>query len=663
LTLIEIVVTFTLVVLLVALSLNSLKQGSSKTSTLALAAALTDEFRAARQLAISNGHPVAIGIPRAGSDVANSIYRLEGWNVPRVTWSKGFGGDYPELGFAAAQWSNPGFSTTVVEPPLAKASGFDLDVWAAAHLSDSLICFTPDGGVTTNSLPALDGRYTVVVAQNPQVSGNTITAGSEATAIYISPGGAAEYSKGTPGQTLAAGSGSNPAALKARDNLEGGGTIRISKITIAPASESASADAFCTPGQQVTFELYAYDPEGRELFCQWKQSSSTPRLGTFTVPPSQTGPLRSEVERMEYVPVAPAGVDWSSTTAPVGGCFRARWTWTVPLGSQPGDVYEVEADVQDATGTATIENPPSKFTFPAPPAGRLLVEMFNPFLGRWELVRMNPDGSGRSCLTPPGVEESMPSVDGSGTKLAFLQGPIGNINDRYVKVRSLTGGGEFVIAGPGRYTSVSISPNGRWISYRLDDPDTAGAGTVHFRELGGSTNFSFPQSWSGTVLDVEKCRTGWTADGLYALWGNGTEIRRTELAVQDNQSFYTDGGTESLFAPTCFIPPGGGPERVVFTVGNFNPYLAQITLAGPHVENKVDLAGPGSNSGSGTFNDGLPSVSSDGSQLIIPREELSSPDTRSALIAVWDNGIGDFVSNPATPIIIQQNIRSAVWLP
>jgi len=680
-TFIEMMVTLGLVVLMLGISLFAMKRGDSKVSTVGLAAAVADEMRAARMLAISSGHPVALGIPtnNGSTPVANSLYRLEGWNVPRVTWSVGYGGDYPDLGFAACRWSPASgtFTNGAAAPLLSKVTGFDLNSWAPTdNQSDSLFCFTPDGGLITNNLPALDGRYTIVIAKNPSISGTTITAGEEAAVVYVSPGGAVDYSKGTPGATLSGGAQAPRAPVQERDDPPTGtASIQMSEITVRPNANDPSGtnDAYCIPGQQITFELYAYDPEGRDLFCQWEQdtSESGGREGNFTVPRSTSGPLVSETERMEWVNNPPQGLNWlGSEGAPNGGCFRARWTWTVPVTSVFGDTYLVQADVKDAKGDAQIENRPPPMRLPGAPTGRLLVEIL--VNGRWQMLRMNPDGSGQQLLTPQGVEEIMPSASHDGTKVAFIQGPPGQQNQRYIKVRSLTGGGEFVVDGPGYYTSVSLSPDGGWISYR----DNA-SGQLIFRRLGDPlppVAFTRAQAWGGSVVAEPKSRTGWSADGNYAVWGNDSSLIATNLNTESDNPFFSYtvnslGNPERMFAPTCFTPPTGGGERVVFTIGNINPVLGHIgfnptgSSSGSFNDGTialVDLNGGGGGAGSGSFDDGLPNVSVDGGSLVLPRFDRST-NTQSALVAPWTGST--FVSNPSNPQSINQNIRSAVWLP
>lgn len=699
--LVELMVVLSLGAMLLGVGLYSLRPGASKTSTLALATALADEFRAARQLAIARGFPVAVGLPTDnGAGAADSIYRLEGWNVPRVTWSTGYSGDYPRLGFAAAKWTGgTSFQTEPTMPPLSKFGAFGLATWIPPdYEKDSILCFTPDGGVVSNGLPCTNNRFTVVVAQEPGVDASrTITSGSEPCLIYVSVTGAVEVSKGLPGVTLPPGQSTVRVPSKGpQPKLTGSAQICISKIYVRPKPEEAtSADAFCTPGEQVTFEIWAYDPKGRELFAQWNQSGPSGKKGNFGFPRSKVGPLTKEVDRMEYVENPPTNLDWGGTTPPAGGCFRARWSWTVPQDSEAGDIYSVEADIQDATGSVNIENP--KYTFEIPKSGRFIAEVEE--AGRRFLVRMNRNGGGRVVLTPPGLQEALPSVDRTGTKLAFLQSSSGGVNNRYVKVRSLAGGGEVKIAGPGRYTSVSISPDGGWIGYRLDDESVEGMGELFIQRLvAGAPACSMTQYWR-QADPVERDRVGWDPESKYVLFADGPNpgggepataggrIRMAELPASGNLSpsdfevLYTYTNGEMVYAPSVFDPtPGGsGGKRLIFTVSTGNPVITHVpfrpdapagerygnsvgTEPNPSPSKKIDLNGSGGGTASGEFDDDFACVSPEGKKIVLPRLHRASGD-RYAIVGTWKDDQNNFVSTTADKNIIDEDIRSIVWIP
>lgn len=731
LSLVELMVVVGLAVMLMALSLSNLKPAAEKGSTLGLATAIADEFRSARQLAISRGCAIAVGLSRQGSETTDSLYRLEGWNRPRVTWSIGYGGDYPSLRFAAAGWAGAAFATNVAPPPLTKLTPFNLAEWIPADFrDDAIFCFTPDGGLVTNGLPSLDGRYTVVVANSPTVENQTIKAGLEPCVIYLSPGGAVEISKQLPGASPLPTVGTSATAVaRKREQFADGAIAKIylSAIKVRPDPPlDSDKDALCTPGKEVTFELYAYDPEGRQLFTQWKQTGPHDEVGNFGFPFNPEGPLKHEVERMEFIAQPPNDIDWNGADIPTAGCFRARWTWTVPITSSPGDEYQVEADVQDATGTAQIQNPITPVPFEVAPRGRLLAEIRNDDLNRWEIVRMDRHGGGRQVLTPPGLEESMPSVDGSGTRMAFLQSLPGHVDQRYVKIRSLTGGGERAITDAGRYTSVSISPNGAWVAYRLDGTDP-GKGQLFIQKLDpGSHVESITQNWRsipGAPKDLEPDRVGWSSDGQYVVWADGGEERvptadggeipddptsplnppppddfqDTSLyggtiwcgdlnissgQVENHRRLYTNSNKCQLYAPTIGNPPGSTGRLLMFVNSTNNPVICTIPFR-PDVNDdygnargdrpqhipsrKIDLNLYGDNSddpyGSGDYDDGLPNISSDGLYVVFPRYHRATK-TRSITIAKWSDATGRYQAEPKFGTnSVKEEIRSVVWIP
>jgi type II secretory pathway pseudopilin PulG len=706
LTLIETVFTLTLVAILATISLRALAPAKQKLPTRGLAMAVAEEFESARQLAISGGHPVALGIPTdgGGNPRASSIYRLEGWNKPIVTSSRGYSGDYPNVVFLAARWSGPAFSDGLAASPLSKFSIFDLDQWLPDEFqNDFIFCFTPDGGLITNNQPALNGRYTVVVADNPSVSGSApnqwaITGADTAITLLVSPSGGVDLVTGMPGgPTTSGGSGGNQSsAPQARTEFgAGGATVTITKVRVLPNPADTPPDqGICVPGQVVTLEVYAYDPAGRALFSKWTQTAvDTPGvLGQFSYPYSDVNSnLVGEVDKMEFVYDLPADLEWQGATPPTGvGAFRARWNWTVPISSQPGDRYTVQADVRDVKGEVYIENPPSE-TFTTPPNGRLLVERLGPD-GLWELVIMNPDGSGERVLSAPGVEECMPSLDRASSKMAFLQGTSPN---RFVKVRNLNGGPELILGGPGTFNSVSMSPDGGWVSYRNDTTSQ-----LITKRLDGSDTFTIAQNWSGSGHPIKKSRSGWSqnsqfmlyeADGLVHsmnLYGGGATTPLISGAFWNTTGTYD--GAESPYAPITFM--GASGERVVLSLGNNNPVLVNFPVTQANYESggidpgnlALDYVvaptgdklrvGYGGNGPAGSDVD-YPSISSDGQFLIFTRSPQTSgmdipvppneDEDGQQLVIVPRNGNPDnFIAGPGGPTVMSEpDVRRAVWIP
>lgn len=450
------------------------------------------------------------------------------------------------------------------------------------------------------------------------------------------------------------------------------------------------------PGQVVTLEVFAYDPQGRTLFSKWTQEAEDPSNppGQFSYPYSSTNAaLAGEVDKMEYVYKLPDNLEWVGGSAPPPGlgAFRARWNWTVPIDSEPGDRYRVQADVRDVKGEVYIQNPPQK-VFTTPPSGKLLVERRDPNTGLWQLVLMNPDGSGEKVLSPTGIEESMPSLDRSGTKLAVLQGSYPN---RFVKVRNLHGGPEEILGGPGPYTSVSMSPDGAWVSYRLQQSATDQK--LFTRKLDGSVTYQDDQIFSiGTGHSMKKSRTGWSQNSRYMLYEKDSRIYSRRLsdghttplltAVFQNTAYGGPAVSEIPYAPVSYRGQSG--ERVMLSLGSNNPVLVNFPVDPENYDSggivPGDLAdyatapegdklrvGYGFNGPSGADND-YPDISSDGRFLIWTRSPQTSGDGHGSSVEDVDDqrlwivpsNVDNFIMGPGGPTIMSEDdVRRAIWIP
>lgn len=710
--LIEIIFTCTLIALLAGISLVSMRPGKEKLPVRGLANAVADELQAARRLAIATGKPVAIGMPTdSGKNPrALSLYRLEGWNKPIITWVQSYKGDYPNLVFLPARWDGPTFSEGVEPPVWSKYFKFDLAQWLPTDLrleSDYIFCYTPDGQLVTQGLSALNGQVTVVVAKDPALDGSApqkmkVTGADEAITLLLSANGGVELATGLPGALASLGSsgGGNSAASTPRSTTTygaAGATVKLSKINTLPEPDPDSPsteDSFCVPGQVITLEVYAYDPEGRALFSKWTQEiikGKSQYQGQFTYPYSKTNSnLIGEVDRMEFVYEYPRdSKTWPDGAPPAkSGVFRARWNWTVPIQSEPGDLYSVQADVRDVKGEVTVKNPERK-TFPVAPVGRLLVEQF--LDGRWQIVTMNPNGSGVRKLTPPGLEECMPSLDRSGSKMAVLQGPPGKVGDRYVKVRGVNGGPETTLVGPGRFTSVSISPDGAWVSYR-DDANSK----VYAIRSDGTNRIENDQTLTGSGHVIRKTRSGWSQNSRFMIYEHDSIFYSLDLTSKVSHKLLTGimqnsvyDVTESVLAPISYQASTG--ERLLFVVGNNNPVFVNVPISednynGTTQINPGDLSdylysnsGPklqvnyGGNGGTGnedgTDND-YPNISTDGQSLVFTRSPQTSgvltpglaEDTEKQTVLIIERN-GDNFSSPTPTVMKAKDVRRAIWIP
>lgn len=708
LTLIEIVFGMVLVLILAYLALTSLSSAKEKVSTHGLATAVMEEFKAARQTAIKSGQPVAVGIPtdNGGQPCATSMYRIQGWNRPYINWSVGYRGDYPGLGFAAATWAGAPGPGTPALPATAKFFNFDavaLAEWLPDDTeNDYIFLYLPDGSLITNGLPSVNGEYTLVVADGPNFTGGApagvrIAGGDNPMVIYLSAAGGVDLATGCPGATL--GAGTTPVTSTPKGRTEpvppASQTIALSQLTVRPNPSGVPGEGICVPGQYVTLEILAYSPEGVALFANWNHStgSVTGEKGSFTHPDGQSPVLTGEADRMEFLPYHKLSAEqrdpsfWNGYPPGVGqGVFRAQWTWTVPIVSDEGDLYTVNVNVQNASANATILNPAPPVILNPAPKGRMIVERRDPVSGLWQLWRMNPDGSAAKLLSPKGISEVMASIDRSGTKMAFLQGNPGN---RYVKIRPVNGKKESFSRGPGNYTSVSLSPDGSWVSYR-DDTGGPTGGTLITERVDGSVVFTKPQGWYGGGYAVKKGRTGWSWDNRYMLYGseNAIGVPRIYSVDLSNPGTPADAGVpiigpvigpvahERLFCPTVYR--FGGQDHVIVSCSGRDAFLLDLplndyTTPGQHQGQyassgmtlypfRPEINGPGS-PGSTNLDDDYPAVSLDGTRLFVTRSPwgFGGEDTEDQDVLMIPRQGAKFIGPPQA--VVPGDVRRAIFLP
>lgn len=695
-----------LILVIMALSLTAMKPAAEKGSTLGLATALKEEFEATRQLAIKGGHPVALGIPARGELPANSIYRLSGWNTPHVNLSMSFGGDYPGLGFAACLWNGaPEVGASIAPPDSAKFLTFEapqLQAWLTGdpdhdYSNDYIFCYLPDGSLITNNLPTSDGHYPVVIAGNPTFAGVApssvqISTGNNPWTLLISPHGAVDLINGTPGGTLAAGSGTgDTSAPQARTQSEEQAKIYLSELNVRPLPDpSKPNESICTPGEVVTLEIFAHCPQGDELFANWTQipGDRTKLFGTFTNPNQVGSKLENEADRMEFIPAnripTKAGLKplWKAGENPPinTGIWRAQWSWTVPLQTLPGELFDVTVNVQNAQNDAKIMTSPlPRLKNDAPKPGSMIVE--RKVNGLWQLWRMNPNGSGEHLLSPEGVQEMMPSLDRFGKRMALIrQGP-GGIGDRHIIIRSIDGGLETVITNTaGRYTSVSMSPLGDWVAYRDDDADKL----LVTRTDKTNTITKSQEDTSGHGYAVNKLRSGWSQDGKYMLYEQGTAIHSLKLSNGKDIEFLgpydtmDNGNVPWLYAPTSYVH--GGKEYVILSHTTNKPFLLslEVTDYDTKLDSNFDAAtsnrrvrdlGPDEKDVTHGLSMSYADVSHDGKLTYTQGTSYTIGDTKpneeddDLKVYIMSNITSDGIFYGPPTVMQQENIRRAIFIP
>lgn len=728
--LVEIVLVMAIVALLALLSLLAINDNDSSGETNSVAGVISQELEATRQLAIRSGQPVALGIPtdNGGNNAACSLYRLKGWNTAYVVWSSSLVGEYPEVGFAACTWSGaPSVAGPLALPATAKYFNFgdtELQAWLPDDSkNDYVFCYLPDGSLITNGLPTVNGEYPIVVAKRGLFAGAApgnvrIESGNVPFTVYVSSTGGTRMVNGCAGASLAAGTGSGEVSATAdrTKNEESEPKVYISELNVRPNPSGVPGEGICVPGQVVTLEVYAHCREGLELFANWEQEPGTisDLDGSFTYPNQTGSALEFEADRMEYLSPdrIPTGVEaprWGDPAfepEPNTGIFRAQWTWTVPPTSQEGDLYFVTANVRDAEATAKIETPPRRIQMNPAPAGKLLVERFDPNTGLWQLWRMNPDGSGEQRVSPEGMNAMMPTVDRHGNWIAYIrETPIGTPgvpatrtgpNNRYVIVQALDGkGAEIQVDGPGPFTSASISPDGVWVSYRNNATDR-----LIVTRTNGTGRFEKDQVWGGSGYTVKKGRSGWSYDSDYIIYGHDDGAGNPILATANLRTpgpgtgpdhvlfsrFGSSGtGISRMFSPHSYKI--GGQHHVVMSCSGNDSYLFNFPVVGndytinqnswgtvwppPPAQRPAKDWGGGLQVGSLNIDEDYPYVSPEGAgplQLTYTTSPTSGGGTTDdanqevVILDQYNATTGTFFGAPPKKLAMP-NIRRAIFLP
>lgn len=656
-TLIEMLVVLVILVMGAAIGFRALSTAKSKSPTLAVTRALSRTLEEARQRAISEGKPVAIGFSTNGSSQSSHYYRLEGWNTPHVTKVWSLAGDFPTVRVMSGDWA--GISVSTATPTNTKSSRVNLAGWLpAANYGDLIFCFTPDGGCITNGLPRLNGDFILVASNGAVVNAGpsggpfnastvSIVQAGDPRTLLISPSGGIRELGGLPGAAagvVASGQTFTAPTTVARALTQPGTSeVEISTIVVSPNPEdTANTDeGVCIPGEYVSLEVYARDPEGRQLFAKWNQTAdagnSSPSLGLFTTPDGNSSVLANEVDRMEWVP------DYTGFTG-APGAFRARWVWTVPPNSQPDDRYLINVDVRDADAEATITNPPG-ITLVHAPSGNIVYEKL--VGGIWQIFRGNRSGTNDFPLSDPGLTETWVNVANDRRTLALLV-DVGGGNQQ-IEIRTLDGTiRRRITTHTGQYLGLSMSHTGNYLAwYENVDATTMNCHTMRV----DATNH---QQWPVTKYfnadhNPPKTRPTFDPSGDYVIYEDngtikshlisaapspGSDPELLPLAVQTT----ADLGPipQSVNAPYVYFWPSASPPqwRMIVSVGNHDPVISDIPFQnvtsgwGYNDFNDyspffIQVGGPGV-TGSGGFDDDFPRVSADGQRLLFTRSAAST---------------------------------------
>jgi prepilin-type N-terminal cleavage/methylation domain-containing protein len=518
---VELMVAVALTAIMLTISFSGLNKARTSGSSRGLATAVAAEFRLAREKAIAKGSPVAVVV---APGVTRSLFFLEGDTMPVVSRTVNYAGDYPHGAIAVATYPGPSFTDPMLIPG-SKSEEWKarLNAWLpGAYSGHKVFMFTPNGTVVTNSLPAAEGTYRVVVGTGMELSGGALNAAGEPQTVAISQSGAVE----TFGHLLGCSGGVN---------TQGGGSVAVAPPPSPPTGYTRVAPSIIrsrvTPpaeevdgkmvhvldkGEYLTLEIFATSGDGRPLYAGWKDNPLTKGgdpdfKGAFSVP-------GGELERMEFYP------EFETADLVIGepsdlrqDVWRSVWTWTPPAVAEAGDIYDLTVDVTDAQKKETASIADMKPVVICPP-GEIVFESNR--TGNWHLYTMWADGSRVVKLTSGAHNYRWASATADGKLIAFEK------NGNQVWVMNIDGTGQLKVANGRRPT---ISPTGDSIAYVLNGSDQ-----VVVKRLAGSGGTS-PQPSATTGLAGipagEGTRIAYSANGkwIYFTSPSKTTITAAQL--------------------------------------------------------------------------------------------------------------------------------------
>jgi type II secretory pathway pseudopilin PulG len=422
----------------------SFRKLKSRAGTQGLATIVVEEIRRARQEAVTHGRPVAFVIPKGPDSFSRSYYAVEGESCPHITRTNSFSQEFNGAGLFVGDWTSAASSAGLPAPRASKWTNFNVANWIASQsghsgiggANDFYFVFLPDGSVRTNSLPAFDNSYHVVVAGGVTTSGTTLSAASEPFTISISPIGGITVDGGIPkGSSVA----TPPALSNANVPLAPAqvsrplGTITPAvdpktgvdypTITPKPGPVTGALKAYVKVGEFLTFDMGTASDEGEELFGQYmitvKVGNTTPKPGAFSM--RGTNGTLVEVDSADpRVPqagsrnwVADGGrLEWNQTES----CWRSTWQWTPPPDAQPGDEFTLQPLVQNTpTGLPQPVGIPQVIR--VQPPGSVLFQTDRS--GAQDVYSMTLRGHNQKLLK---AGASQPTATLNGSRLAWVRG-------------------------------------------------------------------------------------------------------------------------------------------------------------------------------------------------------------------------------------------------
>lgn len=261
----EMLMAVSLLGLLVVASLGARTRRSGDETRLA-AEAVAAHLKAASARARASGQVVALAFP---PPCADGLVLLEGTSEAHLRRVLRFGREFPNVRWAAGQYAGPTWT----------ASSWPLSDWAGTWNQHAVYAFLPSGECVSNQRQT-SGGYRLVVANGLTISGRgEVQQAYGPYTLFLSGRGQVAVQAGLPEAAAGVVSATplgrpDPGALPAWQATENQ-PPRLARPAWRSDPPAVGGTLYVQPGQLLSLEVQAEDPDGDDLFCHWTCSSGT----------------------------------------------------------------------------------------------------------------------------------------------------------------------------------------------------------------------------------------------------------------------------------------------------------------------------------------------------------------------------------------------------
>ncbi len=429
-TLLEVIVTFLLVIVGLALIVPSGRTSQDSATTKTVAEDLVARMRLARQAAVTRSVPVAVVFPAdENTQQTEEAYFLEGEINPKVTERWRIPQTRTETVYYTGRWAGPEWRPAT--PLRSPSIRFDLDGWFAdiERPDANMIVFTPSGTVVSN-MQAADGRFRVLVAMGLSGADGSVSSANVPHTVWVSATGESGLEAGIHAADIPASHlrDSGPVAVMkegtTRENrppvvqIIAPGTRPGPKALPDNVNPKTNNGNVLNLDSVLTLEVRVRDPDGDAPYFRW-ETAEVGRLRADGTSFQRESDLALWGGRFSNA--GEMRMEWDPETNEWVG----RDTWSPAPGDTGGNRYRLVCKITDRRGgVATTGFPVDGNYLVTSKEPWILYKTWNP-QGRSEFWKMTLDGLEHSKVlgftyqgvhsgqwTPSGAEVIVGAPDG-----------------------------------------------------------------------------------------------------------------------------------------------------------------------------------------------------------------------------------------------------------